>query len=87
MKVNLYSVKDAKSGFNGLILEQNDAIALRNFEHAFYDKGSVYYSHAADFSLFRVGSFDSSTGQVSALGVSEFVLIADGSVVKERVHD
>lgn len=85
MILGVYSVKDIKSGFTGLMLDQNDQIAVRNFEHAFADKNSVYRTHAKDFSLFRVGKFDTTDGKLETLGVAQYQLLCEGSDAVERV--
>uniref|UniRef100_A0AAU8B1E1 Nonstructural protein n=2 Tax=unclassified Microvirus TaxID=338099 RepID=A0AAU8B1E1_9VIRU len=62
MKYKMYSIRDVKTGFMTPALETNDAVAIRNFQHAVMNSDSVLFSHAKDFALYSVGSFDSETG-------------------------
>ena len=59
MIINIYSVNDALNGFGPLSLQNNDASAYRGFAEAFKD---VY--SPADYSLFKLGSFDTNTGEI-----------------------
>lgn len=67
MKFNVYSIRDVKTGFLSPTFEINDAVAMRNFEHAIQNSDSILFSHAADFSLFRIGTFDSDSGRLMPL--------------------
>lgn len=66
MKYNVYSVLDSCSGYGVPIIQDNDAVAMRSFENGCFDRNSVWFTHCADFSLMRVGSFDTSTGLLVA---------------------
>ena len=66
MIYNFYSVYDVNMGYNPPVVQENDAVAMRNFENACCDKSSVWYTHCADFSLMCIGSFDSSSGEIIA---------------------
>ena len=59
MIIPIYSVNDALNGFGPLSLQNNDAAAYRSFAEMFKD---VY--SPADYSLFKVGSFDTNTGEI-----------------------
>lgn len=64
MKFNVYAIRDVHTGFLSPTFEINDAVAMRNFSHAVQQSESVLFTHASDYSLFRVGSFDSDTGRL-----------------------
>lgn len=66
MIMGLYAIKDAKSCFMPCTVDTNDSTAIRNFEHAVRQPGSLLASHPNDFALFRVGSYDDVTGSVTA---------------------
>lgn len=66
MKFNVYSVLDSCSGYGVPIIQDNDAVAMRSFENGCIDRTSVWHTHASDFSLMRVGSFDTTTGLLTA---------------------
>lgn len=62
MRLGLYSIKDAKTGFMTPVLEQNDAAALRNFSHAVNQPDSLMHDCPNDFTLFKVADFDTDGG-------------------------
>ena len=55
----IYSINDALVGFQTPTIQNNDAVAMRNFKEAFSDVGTP-----ADFSLFKIGAFDTDTGEI-----------------------
>lgn len=73
MIFGVYSIRDVKSGFMQPTVEMNDAIAHRNFSHAVQNVDSVLFSHFKDFALYKIGTFDSETGAVTALPLVELV--------------
>lgn len=66
MKLPIFAIRDAKTGFLSPTVDMNDPAAIRNFEHAVRNSGSLMNSHPQDYSLFRIGEFDNETGEVSA---------------------
>lgn len=64
MVYSLYSVQDVCVGFGAVIMQPNDAAAMRAFAHECENTESYWHSHPADYSLWRVGSFDTVTGTV-----------------------
>ena len=78
MKLGLYSIKDAKTGFMTPVLEQGDAAALRNFAHAVNQSDSIMHDCPNDFSLFKVADYDTDKG---VLPLDSLILIADASEV------
>lgn len=61
----VYSIRDVKVGFLAPVLEDNDVLAIRNFEHSVINTGGLLGSHPEDFFLCRLGWFDTSTGEFS----------------------
>ena len=78
MRLGLYSIKDAKTGFMTPVLEQNDAAALRNFSHAVNQPDSLMHDCPNDFTLFKVADFDTVDG---IRDIPCPLLIADASEV------
>lgn len=72
--MNIYSIRDARTGFLHPTFEVNDAVAARNFEHAVVNSDSVLFSHASDFSLYRLGLFDEESGQITPDPMPVFVI-------------
>lgn len=67
MIYTVYSIKDTKTGYLQPMFDLNDASAQRNFEHATRDTNSLMYTHGSDFELFRIGEFDSESGNLVPL--------------------
>lgn len=78
MKLGLYSIKDAKTGFMTPVLEQGDPAALRNFAYAVNQSDSIMHDCPNDFSLFKVANFDTDKGVEP---VTSPILIVDASEV------
>lgn len=66
MKYPVYAVRDVHTGFMTPTVDQNDASATRNFAHAVKQPTSLMNSHPKDYSLYRVGQFDTETGDLTA---------------------
>ena len=73
MIFGMYAIKDAKTGFMTPTVDQNDASALRNFEHAVNQSDSLLNSHPNDFSLYKLASFDTVNGIYEVLPVPNIV--------------
>ena len=66
MVYNLYSILDVNVGYGMPVAQDNDAVAMRNFENACCDKSSIFATHSADFSLWCIGTFDTTSGIVES---------------------
>lgn len=77
MILNVYSIRDALSGFMTPVLEQNDAIAMRNFRMACSSRPdpSLMSWRPSDFSLYRIATFDSDKGLFSPVVPPDLVCI------------
>lgn len=71
MVYNVYSVLDVNVGYSAPICHDNDAVAMRFFENACSDKHSIWYTHSSDFSLMRIGTFDTGTGEFTSTPVAK----------------
>lgn len=67
MIFGVYAIRDVKSGFLQPTVELNDQVALRNFAHACMQGESLFFTHAADYSLYKIGTFNSETGILTSL--------------------
>lgn len=71
MKFSMYSIRDSLSGFMTPVIEQNDAIAMRNFQMACdvhqLPADSLMRWKPDDFTLFKIAEFDSEFGTVSPI--------------------
>lgn len=81
----LFCVFDAKlASFNVPFVQKTEAGAVRAFSDLVQDKRSAVSMHPEDYTLFCVGSFDSSTGvltpcQPRALTTASALLVIDPS--------
>jgi len=63
MMCNVYSIHDSKAGcFSRPWYALNDAVAIRSIQQLVNDPSTEICRHAADFSLFRLGTFDDNDG-------------------------
>lgn len=60
----VYAIRDSRVGFMTPTLDQNDPAATRNFAHAAMEPSSLMHSHPSDFDLYRVGEFDTDSGEI-----------------------
>lgn len=85
MKVKLYAVYDVASGvYDGPHAQQTDAVATRNFAQAVNNPESPIGKNPDDFTLFRVGTWDDSNGEIIPESV---VKIVNGLEVIANVTD
>ena len=66
MKYPVYAIRDAKVGFMTPTVDVNDASAARNFEHAVMNSASLMNSHPGDYALYKIGEFDSDSGELTS---------------------
>lgn len=85
MKVGVYAIRDAFTGFLTPTYDLNDQSAKRNFAYAIKEKNSLLYSNAQDYDLYKIGLFDQDTGFITPLDHHE--LICTGLSVKESVDN
>lgn len=77
MIFGIYAVRDLKTGFLTPTFDLNDQSAMRNFEHAAQNTQSLFFTHSSDYSLYRIGSYDSDTGLIDSTD-KEFVCDCKG---------
>nr|DAG80633.1 MAG TPA: DNA binding protein [Microviridae sp.] len=83
MIYGVYAIKDAKTTFMPANVDYNDASAIRNFEHAVRQPDSLLQSHPADYSLWKLGTFDNESGSIVPLWPIE--QLADASSILKEV--
>lgn len=84
MKFGVYAIRDSLAGFLTPVPEQSDAVALRNFSHAFASRDSVMHFRPEDFDLYKIGFYDTESGLLSSCPPT---MICAGSSVKEVKSD
>ncbi|UPW41945.1 nonstructural protein [Dipodfec virus RodF1_63] len=78
MIMNIYAIRDTKSGFLSPTLDVSHEVSRRNFEHAFMVASgeSLFFTHAEDYSLYCLGSYDTESGVITPNVVPEFIMNA-----------
>lgn len=64
MRYGVYAIRDDLTGFLTPTLDQTDEAAARNFRHACINENNLFYSHASDYSLFKIGEYETDTGEL-----------------------
>lgn len=64
MTLGVYVIRDVRTGFLTPTTDMNDVAAMRNFEHAMMQSGSLINSHPEDYALCRIGRFNNETGEL-----------------------
>lgn len=86
MTLNIYAIRDAKSGYMSPTFELNDAVAMRNFEHACLNSDSLLFSHFEDFDLYRIGTYDTDSGCISDVVPQQFICSGASALAVKKVH-
>lgn len=81
MKYPVYAIRDAKTGFMSPSVDQNDAAAARNFEHAVMQSASLMNSHPGDYALYRIGEYETDSGEIKGC-MPVHIIDAAGVIVK-----
>lgn len=75
MNKEIYSLKDTKSGFLNPFYEVNEECAIRGISTAMSNtKNDVLYVCAQDFELWKLGTFDTTTGAITVDNGPTFVV-------------
>lgn len=88
MILGVYAARDALAGFMTPVVEQSDAIAMRNFRMACDAAGrdrSLMSWRSTDFSLYRLATYDTETGVV--VPVTPITLVCSGQSNDRSDHD
>lgn len=74
MIVGIYAMRDELTGFLTPTFEQNDKVAMRNFEYALTRKDTLLFASAKDFDLFKIGTFDSDNAKITEINPPTLLL-------------
>ncbi len=87
MKYGIYSIFDEAAGiFTAPTVDISDESAIRNFQKACSEAGSMMNFKPSDFSLYAVGIWDTDTANIESF-VPPSRLIVGSSGFEERVVD
>ncbi len=75
MIFSVYSIRDELTGFLSPVVEQNDAIAMRNFRHACDSNPdtSLMSWEPTSYCLYRIATFDTDSGVVAPITPIELI--------------
>lgn len=75
MKLGVFAIKDKLVGFTNLWLDQSTNVAKRGFMHSmqYAAESDVRFSNPSDYSLYRLGHFETESGLITLLSVPEFI--------------
>lgn len=65
MKYPMYCYRDQKVGFMPPQADQNDNTAIRGFAYAINSRDGLMNFSPKDYDLYKVGEFDTETGQLT----------------------
>lgn len=77
MKFDVFSIRDARTGFMTPTCDVNSEAATRNFFHAVNNSNDTLRSFAQDYSLYKIAAFDTDSGLMEPVVPPLFV--ASGS--------
>lgn len=80
MILEVYCMRDSMTGFLTPCFEQNENTAKRNFAFAINSKDTVVYANPSHFDLYKIGTYDSSTGTL--IGINPELVVTGQSVFK-----
>lgn len=85
MIYGVYSIFDSAAGvFTAPTIDISDASAVRSFQQALANSGSIMNFKPDDFSLYQVGTFDVESGNLDCLvPPSRLFVGSDGNICKE----
>lgn len=82
MIFGVYAIRDVKSDFLTPTIESNDYAAMRNFSHAVCSSDGILRSFAADYALYKLGTYDSISGRLDSLTAPEYLFSAVEALAK-----
>lgn len=87
MKLKAYAVLDIKLGaYNNPFFMENDSMAIRSFGDITNDERSVIYKHPEDYTLNKIGEYDTDSGELKAQKI-EAMMNASNCVKPKNLMD
>lgn len=81
MIYRIYTVRDTKAAaFAPPFFLHRDEVALRTFSDALADPQHPMSAHPGDYQLFRLGTFDDETGELTGEQSPVFLINGDGEM-------
>lgn len=73
MLYSIYSFRDKYTQFAHPAIDENDMAAKRNFAYMVNNNPGVMNFEPSDFDFYRIGTFDSKTGEIRPVSPIEFI--------------
>lgn len=73
MTYSVYAIRDKYTNFMSPAIDMNDDSAKRNFAFAINNNPGVMNFAPADYDFYRIGVFDSKTGDIRPVQPIEFI--------------
>lgn len=74
----MYSVRDQLNGFGQLLVDTNEATAIRNFQNGI--AGNVNMQNSLkDYDLYQLGEYDTETGVITPLQPIKMIVSAQSA--------
>lgn len=74
MLKHIYAIRDYQVGYTNLVVEENEAVAVRNLKVALRNPDTLFHNEPKDFALFRLGAYNTETGDIIP---NEPILVAE----------
>lgn len=74
MIYGVYAVKDRLTGFLPPTYDYSDGSAIRNFKFAVNNADSLFFKSPEDYSLYKIGNYNSDTGKIEAYVDLDFLI-------------
>lgn len=87
MEYPVYSIRDSRTGFMAPTLDQNDDAASRNFLFAVKNSRDVMGAYPDEFSLYRLGTFNTESGVFFPEPVPVHVAVGSSAFTAKEVKN
>lgn len=84
MILNLYSIKDKLTEFQGVMAIRDDEIAERIFEGYCRKQEKENYVKPHYYEMYKLGSFNTETGEIQAKAKQEIELFKEGEQYEQN---
>lgn len=87
MTYQIFAIKDAQTGFNGLVLDTSEASAMRGFRASLvqsYPELKAMSVNLDELSLYCFGTFDTESGAFDLLLVPKYLMSGSEDFIDEK---
>lgn len=88
MEYGIYSIYDSAAGvFTAPTIDISDASAVRNFQQAISNSGSLMNFKPDDFSLYQIGTFNVETGVIDPWSHPSRLIVGSDRDYRKEIVD